>query len=55
MLVLAAFADPALAARTHPNILFIVMDDVGIDQMKLFGYGGPQPPSTPTIDQIADS
>jgi len=55
MLVLAAFADPALAARAHPNILFIVMDDVGIDQMKLFGYGGPQPPSTPTIDQIAGS
>ncbi len=26
-----------------PNILFIVMDDVGIDQMTVFGYGGLQP------------
>lgn len=25
---------------TKPNILFIIMDDVGIDQMKSFGYGG---------------
>ncbi|HKN88000.1 MAG TPA: sulfatase-like hydrolase/transferase [Nitrospiraceae bacterium] len=36
-----------------PNILFIIMDDVGIDQMKLFGYGGVTPPKTPNIDAIA--
>ena len=29
------------------------MDDVGIDQMQVFGYGGDTPPSTPNIDQIA--
>ena len=23
-----------------PNILFIILDDVGIDQMRVFGYGG---------------
>ncbi len=23
-----------------PNILFVIMDDVGIDQMPAFGYGG---------------
>jgi hypothetical protein len=39
-------------ART-PNILFVIMDDVGIDQMRTFGYGGATPPSTPSIDQIA--
>lgn len=37
-----------------PNILFVIMDDVGIDQMEVFGYGGGTPPSTPTIAQIAD-
>lgn len=30
------------------------MDDVGIDQMQLFGYGGMTPPSTPTIDKLAE-
>lgn len=46
-----------------PNILLIIMDDVGIDQMKSFGYGsipdpsqtGPNniPPRMPNIDAIA--
>jgi len=36
-----------------PNILFVVMDDVGIDQMRVFGYGGVTPPNTPNIDQLA--
>lgn len=38
---------------SRPNILFIIMDDVGIDQMKVFGYGGATPPLTPNIDAIA--
>ncbi|MDX2165423.1 MAG: sulfatase-like hydrolase/transferase [Deltaproteobacteria bacterium] len=38
----------------QPNILFIVMDDVGIDQMASFGYGGDTPPSMPNIDELAD-
>jgi arylsulfatase A-like enzyme len=38
-----------------PNILFVIMDDVGIDQMRLFGYGGETPPNTPTIDRIASA
>src|SRR5215469_15608653 len=36
-----------------PNILFIVMDDVGIDQLTVFGYGGVDAPKTPNIDAIA--
>jgi len=40
-------------ASTPPNILFIIMDDVGIDQMKSFGYGGITPPVMTNIDQIA--
>ena len=50
---------PAMSA-SKPNILFVIMDDVGIDQMKLFGYGGRGagplgPPKTPTLDEIAQS
>ena len=40
----------------RPNILFIIMDDVGIDQLSVFGYGGLVPadvPKTPNIDAIA--
>lgn len=38
-----------------PNILFFIMDDVGIDQMKTFGYGGATAPRTPNIDAIAQA
>ena len=38
-----------------PNILFVIMDDVGIDQMPAFGYGGGTPPNMPTIDAVAHS
>jgi len=41
------------AAKQRPNILFIIMDDVGIDQMQIFGYGGLTPPLTPNINAIA--
>ena len=50
---------PVMSAA-KPNILFVIMDDVGIDQMKLFGYGGVgfgplAPPKTPTLDEIAQA
>jgi hypothetical protein len=38
-----------------PNILFVIMDDVGIDQMEAFGYGGATPAGTPNINAIADA
>jgi len=37
----------------RPNILFVIMDDVGIDQMPSFGYGGATPPNMPNIDAVA--
>jgi arylsulfatase A-like enzyme len=40
---------------TKPNILFVILDDVGIDQMELFGYGGQNPTPTPNIDAIAQA
>jgi hypothetical protein len=58
-------AAPADKANGHPkpNILFVIMDDVGIDQMTSFGYGGnipgqtgPNniPPLMPNIDAVAN-
>lgn len=42
--------------KPPPNILFVILDDVGIDQMKIFGYGGTSDegiPRTPNIDTLA--
>ncbi len=35
------------------NILFLVMDDIGIDQLEVLGFGGKTPPATPTIAALA--
>jgi arylsulfatase A-like enzyme len=43
----------AAPAQQHPNILFVIMDDVGIDQLRTFGYGGLTPPRTPVLDLVA--
>jgi hypothetical protein len=45
----------AHAGARSPNLLFIIMDDVGIDQMRSFGYGGATPPRMPNIETIADA
>jgi len=58
-LVFAAFwgcgggGHPTPSNDSTPNILFVIMDDVGIDQMEVFGYGGETPPSTPNIATLA--
>ncbi len=36
---LVAFAIPPLAAQTQPNILVIVLDDVGIEHLSFYGIG----------------
>ncbi|MFT0546692.1 sulfatase-like hydrolase/transferase [Allopusillimonas ginsengisoli] len=41
------------APAQTPNILFIVLDDLGVDQLPVFGYGGLTPAQTPNIDAIA--
>ncbi len=38
-----------------PNILFVMMDDVGIDQMTSFGYGGANAPRMPHMDAVAQA
>lgn len=42
-------------ANDSPNILLVIMDDVGIDQLSAFGFGGAEAPSMPTIGAIADA
>jgi hypothetical protein len=41
--------------QATPNILYVIMDDVGIDQMLAFGYGGATPPSMPNINAVAQN
>src|SRR5690606_8816057 len=43
--------EPGLSSQ--PNILFVIMDDVGIDQMEVFGYGGATPPPMPNMNAVA--
>lgn len=49
---------PSKPAQTHPNILFVVLDDVGVDQFEAFGYGGETkidpPADVASIDAIAN-
>src|SRR6266849_6186682 len=50
----AVVSGPVRAANNQPpNILLIVMDDIGIDQWQLFGYGGATPAAMPNIETIA--
>src|SRR5579863_6048441 len=50
----AVVSEPASAAnKKPPNILLVVMDDIGIDQWQLFGYGGPDPAAMPNVAAIA--
>jgi arylsulfatase A-like enzyme len=46
--------EPEPQPASTPNILFIVMDDLGVDQLSVFGYGGLTPAQTPSIDTIAE-
>ncbi|MFN3580796.1 MAG: sulfatase-like hydrolase/transferase, partial [Pseudomonas sp.] len=40
-------------ANDKPNLILIIADDVGVDQLTSFGFGGLNPPVTPTIDSLA--
>lgn len=54
MLVLAGCSSDAVVSDAKkPNILFIVLDDFGLDQMTSYGYGGAVPPKTPNLTAIA--
>lgn len=44
---------PVHALPSKPNIIFIILDDVGIDQLKIFNDSSLLPPLTPNLDLIA--
>jgi hypothetical protein len=46
-------SQPPPQPAQKPNILFVIMDDVGVDQMQSFGYGGSTPPPMPNIGAVA--
>lgn len=48
-------AEPPVGSIPPPNILFIVVDDAGIDQFEAFGYGGAVPANTMSINAIAEA
>lgn len=51
--VVATLAAGIVPARAAPDILFVILDDVGVDQLPIFGYGGAKPPSVPNMAKIA--
>ena len=53
VLQLADAARHSAEAARKPNILFIILDDVGVDQLKLYGFGGPLPARLPNLARIA--
>lgn len=55
VLIAASCSDSGTGPGDEPpaNILFIVLDDLGVDQLSVLGYGGAQPPKTPTLEAIA--
>lgn len=51
-----AVKPPKRTAAKKPNIIFFIIDDLGIDQLELFGYGGTPPrAATPALDALADA
>jgi len=47
--------DGLALSGSKPNIIVFIMDDVGLDQLSTFDYGGTVPPVTPSLDQIANA
>ncbi len=53
LFVSAIFASAALLAQGRaPNILLIIGDDIGVEQVSAFGIG-PEPARTPNLDALA--
>ncbi|HRI14777.1 MAG TPA: sulfatase-like hydrolase/transferase [Verrucomicrobiota bacterium] len=46
---------PRTLTSTKPNVLFIILDDIGIDQLKIFNPLARNPAPTPNLDAIAEA
>ena len=55
LLLLISCSGHSDRAAGTPNLILVIADDVGVDQLTAFGFGGPDPPATPTIDALAHS
>src|SRR5690606_36719862 len=51
----AAYQPQPQPDSTPPNILLIVVDDAGVEQFEVFGYGGAVPAETGNINAIAEA
>jgi arylsulfatase A-like enzyme len=49
----SSVSGPLQAQSSKPNILFFLLDDVGIDQLAIFENSAADPPVTPNINLIA--
>jgi arylsulfatase A-like enzyme len=52
LLLLASVQDPLPAPAQMPNLLLVLLDDVGVDRVACYGLA-PAPPATPTLDRLA--
>lgn len=43
---------PASAGQGKPNVLLVLTDDIGIDQLTINGYGGLSAPPTPNVESL---
>lgn len=55
-MMFAAWHAPAAAATStatkKTNVLLVLTDDVGIDQLRIYGYGGLSAPATPNLQTL---
>ena len=53
LLLLQAVSGPLTSALPRPNVLIVLADDLGVDQLACYGEGAKFP-ATPHLDQLAD-
>jgi arylsulfatase A-like enzyme len=51
--IAAGGGEEILTGNNRKDIIFVILDDVGVDQLSLFGAGGDMPPKMPNLAAIA--
>lgn len=52
IVLLGTLAPAAAGTENKPNVLLFLTDDVGLDQLQIYGYGGKTAPPTPNLDAL---